>query len=416
MAFVVLAVLMTLAAIAWLTRPLWRRQVDPGQRRRTANVAAYRQRLAEIQADADAGLLDTDTAASLRGELDARLLRDAEGEDPVVSAGTSSAGPRRSGPLTIALVTLVLAIAIGGYWRSGTWNQQQRIAAGPGAAQVTSGEAGQPSVEEMVARLEKRLQEQPEDAQGWALLGRTYFVMQRFAEAAQAYGRANALTDQREPVLLVGEGESMALANDRDLRGRPRELFDAALAIAPGDGKALWYAGLAAAQAGEPDVARAHWEALSQQELPPELRTVLDERLLAVGGKPVAAPAAADPVATTDGPVLKLAVSVSPALREQIPADATLYVFAKAAAGPPMPLAVYRGSARELPREVRLDDSMAMSPAAKLSQFERWTVTARVTRSGQPQAASGDLQGSLTVARGELGNSALELVIGEVVP
>lgn len=412
----VLAVLLALAAIAWLTRPLWRREVDPGPRRRTANVAAYRQRLAEIQADADAGLLDADAAASLRSELDARLLRDADGEGPVAGAATIDTASRRSGLLAIAVVMLVLAIAIGGYWRSGTWNQQQRIAAGPDAAQMASGEAGQPSVEEMVARLEKRLEEQPDDAQGWALLGRTYFVMQRFSEAAQAYGRANALTDQREPILLVGEGEALALANDRDLRGRPRELFDAALAIAPGDGKALWYAGLAAAQAGERDVARTHWEALAQQELPPELRTALDERLLAVGATPTAKPAAADPVATTDGPVLKLAVSVAPALLEQIPADATLYVFAKAAAGPPMPLAVYRGAARELPREVRLDDTMAMSPAAKLSQFERWTVTARVTRSGQPQAASGDLQGSLTVARGELGNSALELVIGEVVP
>lgn len=401
-------VLLTVVASAWLTRPLWRRQVNAGQRRRAANVAAYRQRLAEIQADADAGLLDADTATSLRGELDARLLRDAQGDEAVAGASAS----RRSVVLSGAVVLVVLAVAVGGYLEVGSWKVQQQIAAGPAGG----GEDGeQASVEEMVARLAQRLEQNPDDPRGWAMLGRSYFVLQRYAEASQAYGRANALTEQREPELLVGEGEALALANDRDLRGRPRELFDAALAIAPDDGKALWYAGLAAAQAGDRDVARTHWQALSRRELPPDLRAVLDERLREVGGEGATVPAPAV-AAGGSAPVLRLAVSVSPALLKQVPSDATLYVFAKAAAGPPMPLAVYRGSARELPREVKLDDSMAMSPAAKLSQFDRWTVTARVTRSGQPQAASGDLQGSLTVARGELGTSALALVIGEVVP
>ena len=397
--------LLTVAASAWLTRPLWRRQVDAGQRRRAANVAAYRQRLAEIDADAQAGLLDADTAGSLRSELDSRLLRDAEGDD-----AASGDAPARSGFLAAAVVGLIAVVAGAGYWTGGTWQQQARFAAGPDAGAGEGGGA-QPSVDEMVTRLARKLEENPGDPQGWALLGRSYFVMRRYAEAAQAYGRANALTEQREPELLVGEGEALALAQDRDLRGKPRELFDAALQIAPDDGRALWYAGLAAAQANELDVARRHWQQLAQQQLPPDLRTVLEERLREIGAE---APAVA--AAQGAGPVLKVAVSVSPELKARIPADATLYVFAKAAAGPPMPLAVYRGSARELPREVKLDDSMAMSPAAKLSQFDRWVVTARVTRSGQPQAASGDLQGSLTVARGELGESALALVIGEVVP
>jgi cytochrome c-type biogenesis protein CcmH len=114
--------------------------------------------------------------------------------------------------------------------------------------------------------------------------------------------------------------------------------------------------------------------------------------------------------------VIRLAVSLRPELQGQAPGDATLFVFAKAASGPPMPLAVYRGRASELPREVRLDDSMAMMPALKLSGFEQWTVTARVTRAGGVQAMSGDLQGSLTVARKDLGDAALSLVIDQVVP
>lgn len=114
--------------------------------------------------------------------------------------------------------------------------------------------------------------------------------------------------------------------------------------------------------------------------------------------------------------MLKLAVSLAPELAERLDPQATLFVFARAAEGPPMPLAVYRGKAGELPLAVQLDDSMAMMPTAKLSQFERWIVTARVSRAGQVQALSGDLQGTLTVARDQLGDAAMALVINEVVP
>lgn len=393
--------LIALLSSVWLTRPLWRRQVDSGQRRRAANVAAYRQRLAEIQADTDAGLLDVATAASLRGELDARLLRDAQGEDAAPPAMS-----RRGLALAAGMVVLVVGVATAGYFERGTWRQQQRIAAGPPDAEGAD-------VEAMVATLAQRLEQSPDDPQGWALLGRSYFMMQRFAEAARAFERANTLTGHREPELLVSEGESLALAHDRDLRGRPRELFDAALAISPDNGRALWYAGLAAAQSGERGLAQRHWQTLAQQELPPELRAIVEERLQQIGASVPDAPTA---TAAAEPAVLRLAVSVAPALLDQVPADATLYVFAKAESGPPMPLAVFRGPARDLPREVRLDDSMAMTPSAKMSQFDRWTVTARVTRSGQPQAASGDLEGTLTVERGDVGTSALALVIGQVVP
>ena len=175
---------------------------------------------------------------------------------------------------------------------------------------------------------------------------------------------------------------------------------------------------MAAAQSGDAATAKARWVELSKQDLPPDLRAVLDERLGELGAAPQAladaAPASTE--ASSPGPVLVVSVDVAPGLKERVPADATLFVFAKAQEGPPMPLAVFRGRAGELPREIRLDDSMAMSPAAKLSQFDRWIVTARISRAGQAKAVSGDLQGSLTAARADLGKSALVLTIDEVVP
>lgn len=411
--------LLFVAAIVGMTRPLWRADVSAGQRRRAANVVAYRQRLAEVEADTAAGLIDADTAAGLRAELDARLLLDTDvAETPVATA------TKRNLALTAVLGVLVLGVAVAGYFFDGSWKIDQQIASAPAAGD--GGPVPPGSVDEMDSRLAERLEKDPGDPQGWALLGRSYFVMQRYDAAAAAYARANELTEHREPDLLVNEGESLGLSLDRDLRGRPQQLFEAALAIAPTNGKALWYAGMAAAQDGNSDAAKAHWSELSKQDLPPELRTVLDERLVELGVTPApvaaAAPvpsapsAAGSEAASTSGDALFVQVGIAPELADRIPSDATLFVFAKAQEGPPMPLAVSRGSVGQLPREIRLDDSMAMTPAAKLTQFDRWIVTARISRAGQAMAVSGDLQGSLTAARGDLGKSALVLTIDTVVP
>lgn len=411
--------LLFVAAIVGMTRPLWRADVSAGQRRRAANVVAYRQRLAEVEADTAAGLMDGDTAAGLRAELDARLLLDTDvAETPVATA------TKRNLALTVVLGVLVLGVAVAGYFFDGSWKIDQQIASAPIADD--GGPVPPGSVDEMVSRLAERLEKDPGDPQGWALLGRSYFVMQRYDAAAAAYARANELTGHREPDLLVNEGESLGLSLDRDLRGRPQQLFEAALAIAPTNGKALWYAGMAAAQDGNSDAAKAHWSELSKQDLPPELRTVLDERLVelgvtpapvaAAGPVPSAPSAAGSEAAPTSGDALFVRVGIAPELADRIPSDATLFVFAKAQEGPPMPLAVSRGSVGQLPREIRLDDSMAMTPAAKLTQFDRWIVTARISRAGQAMAVSGDLQGSLTAARGDLGKSALVLTIDTVVP
>lgn len=403
----ILALMLSLAGATalWMTRPLWRSTVEGGQRRRAANVAAYRQRLKELEADSAAGLVDPETLRGLRAELDARLLLDA-------GAGESSApATRRSWLLSAVLGLVVLALALGGYVRDGSWKLQQQIAANPAGSPQPPG-----SVEDMVAALAARLEKEPGDAQGWAMLGRSHFALERYVDAANAYAKANALTGGQEPLLLVNEGEALALAQNRDLAGKPQQLFEAALALDPQHAKALWYSGLAAEQAGDSALARSRWTELAKQELPDNVRALLDERLGPAPAAMAEAPATAAAPADSPGPVLRLAVKVSPALAAKIAPDATLFVFAKAASGSPMPLAVYRGMASELPREVRLDDSMAMMPAMKLSSFEQWTVTARVSRAGQPQAVSGDVQGSLTVARKDLGEAALELVLDQVVP
>lgn len=418
-AYLSMAALALLAA-AWMSRPFWRGGSDALLRRRAANVAVYRTRLAELEAEIEAKLIEPAAAEQMRQELGARLVQDvdlpAEGVVPAVTT-------RRWAAVGL-LVLLLLGFSALGYWQQGSWRTQQMIE----TAQRDPQAGQQLAIEDMIQRLAERLQQQPDDLDGWAMLGRSYFMLNRYAEAAQAYGEANRRATPPDAGLLVGEGESLAMSRDRDLSGRPRELFEAALKLEPEMGKALWYAGMAAAQERDFRTARDHWQRLARQEqLPPELKQALDQRLAEMAGllgeaSPAAVTAAAppDPAAGTssaaDGPVkLRLRVALSDELAAKMPPGSTLFVFAKAAQGPPMPLAVQRLANARLPLEISLDDSMAMMPQMKLSLFDQWVVTARVSASGGVKAESGDWEGSRPVSRVESAQP-IDLRIDRIVP
>lgn len=418
--FYVLIVVLVVVAAFWMTRPLWSSGLTQAQQRQTANVTAYRRRLSEIDADVEAGLLDGETAGSLKNELDARLVREAsQASGPVEQAGKNL-------PLSILLVAMMLIAATLGYASLGSWKLQDKIAnAVPGAP--VEHDTG--SLEVMAGRLEARLEANPQDIEGWILLGRSRVMLDDFPKAANAFHQANQLSGQSNPDWMVDEGEALAMSRERVMLGRPRKLFESALKIDPTHQKGLWYTGLAALQADQPELAVRYWTRLSEQDLEPAVRDSLGKELAelrkvvkADDRTPSSAvansQAAEKPVTESQsaGLSIRVNVDVDPAVRDRIDPSAVLFVFAKAASGPPMPLAVYRGLASELPTSVTLDDSMAMMPALKLSQFDAWTLSARVSRSGQPQAGSGDIQGSLTVERSDLGDAALALTLDEVVP
>lgn len=402
--YVVMA-LLALFAIVLLLRPWLMRANTQQLERKQANLAAYRTRLVEIEGDVATGLVDADSAAALKQELGARLLSD-------VDEATSVVIPTKRRPylaLTLALVLPVFAVTW--YWMGDSWQTQHTL----DAVVAHPDQAQQLMIEAMVQRLEKRLKKSPEDAEGWAMLGRSYFITQRYADAAQAYAKANVLNGAQTADWLVGQGEALAMANGRHVAGEPQKLFQQALTLDPNQGKALWYAGLAAAQSGQYKDALGYWLTLRDQKLPDELRTALDERLLELSqlGN-LAIPARKVPKAA-DAVSLNIKVSISPNLAAKVPAGASLLVFAKAAGGPPMPLAVQKLDARKLPVTVTLDDSMAMMPTMKLSQFQKWVLTARISQSGGAQAQSGDLQGQLELDR-SAAVKPVALVISEVVP
>lgn len=400
-----------LAAALWLTRPLWRSGKTFGVQRQHANVAAYRTRLTELEADVAVGVVPAAEVATLKSEMDSRLLRDA-GDSP----GPVAAPAPRRGVAALAL-TLFLAVFAGSwYWQAGSWRVSDEIAIAPAAGSSPS----EAQIEAMVSRLAARLEAEPDDSEGWAMLGRSYFATTRYADAASAYGKANKLTQSANAEWLVNEGEALALARDRDLLGRPAQLFDAALALEPGAAKALWYGALADAQASHFPRARQRLELLLAQDLPEELKTTVQARmdeLRALSGEAAAAATVTGKPVPVQVSSVSVAVQITlaPALLKQLPADATLFVFAKAAKGPPMPLAVQRLPGASLPLTVTLDDSMGMTPAMKLSQFDRYVFTARLSQSGSAPAAAGDLEGSVELGRAEI-SGPVALTIDRVVP
>ncbi len=419
MTYLFMAALAALVCV-WLTRPLWLARLGQLAQRRAANVAAYQSRVSELESEVAAGLLTAEQAEQLKAEHASRLLLDAEAPETAVKAS-----PRRYA-LTAAVTVLTLAASAAWYWQAGSWRTAALVAAAPAAAPAQGDASKTPEVQAMVAQLEKRMQAEPDKAEGWALLGRSYSVMERYKDAAEAYAKANGLSAASpNPEWLTGEGEALGLSRDRDLQGRPAQLFDAALRIAPDYNKALWYGGLAAMQGNDPATAKARLGTLAKQDLPAEIRDAVKGRLdelAQVSGQAAAmtasAPRAAASTAETpaaDGAAIKLAVTVQikPELQGKMRSDAILFVFAKAASGPPMPLAVQRIPGATLPMSLTLDDSMGMIPSLKLSQFEKWVITARLSTAGSVQVQPGDLQGSLTVAKADAGKP-LTVIIDQV--
>ena len=252
------------------------------------------------------------------------------------------------------------------------------------------------------------------------MLGRSYMVLDRFQEATDAFSKARALMGE-EPLLLVDYAEAAAMANGNSMVGLPAELLERALEIDPENQKGIWLSGFAAMQRNDNEQAVAIWQRLLTQlpENSAEASAVLD--MIAQAGGHVETPAAetkgapGTSTAITDSPSVTVTVSLDSALAGQVNGSETLFIFARAVSGPPIPLAIQRRRASELPLTITLDDTMSMMPSMKLSMFPQVTVGARISRSGEAIAQPGDLQGMVSPVDAIAG-TAVNLQINQAVP
>lgn len=266
--------------------------------------------------------------------------------------------------------------------------QAAAVPAAPGERHALS----RPQLEQMAATLAERLQAQPVDAEGWRMLGRSYTVLGRYRDGAGALRRASELAPD-DPDLLADLADLTGMAQGKRLAGEPARLVQKALDLDPRHSKALALAGSVAFEARDWAAARGYWERLvavlpADSPLARSIQGSIAEATQLESGTPAPAPAAAAPAVITGE------ITLDPALASRLQPGDTLFVFARAAEGPRMPLAVLKRPAGAAPFSFRLDDTMAMAGGPKLSDASRVVVGVRLSRSGNATPQSGDLVGS----------------------
>ena len=315
--------------------------------------------------------------------------------------------PRPSGRLLIGLSACVLGLAIAGYAWKGS----------PGLKPVTAAAAAAPDAEEQAARLQieamvdklaQRLKDKPDDATGWLMLGRSYTVLGRIDDALPAYAKSVALRGD-DATALADYADALATKNGGQATPESDALVARALAAQPRHLKALALAGTSAFERADYAGAVRQWEKMAQVLPPdspdaPRLQASLAEarKRGGIAAPPAMASASATAPATANAATATTAaadtsvsgtVTLAPALAAKASPTDTVFIFARAAQGPRMPLAVLRAQVKDLPISYKLDDSMAMAPTAKLSGAAQVIVGARISKSGNAIPQPGDLAG-----------------------
>ena len=380
--FVVLGALLVAAALLFIVPPLARRVSRAGASPEAVNVAVYRDQLREIESDVRSGTLAPDQHDRARAEIEARLAADLAKSE----TRTEGSGSAWGAALALGLALPVCALAI--YLTVGTpaaLAPQAQVAAGPHGVTAEQFEV-------MVGRLAARLKENPEDVEGWTMLGRSYAVLGRFPESSAAYSQAVARSP-KDAQLLADYADSLAMAQGRTLKGEPEKILERAIAADPKNVKALVLAGTAAFDRNDKAGAVRLWErALAVLPAESEMAQRVRDGIAEARGQGRVAQAGRAPKSA--GAKVSGTVKVDPKLAAKIAPDDTVFIFARAAEGPRMPLAILRKQGRDLPVQFTLDDSMAMAPQMNLSAFPRVVIGARVSKSANASAQPGDLQGA----------------------
>ena len=415
--FLLISGLLIAGVLIHILRPLLRSRATAGISHDDSNVALYRDQLRELESDLRAGTIASENYDKSRQEIEKRLLDDLGGN-------AQKKGIQRPSILTAILVGLAVPFcALGVYLAVGT-----PAAVVPGAIQQAgagSHDLNAQQIADMAQRLAARLKENPDNAEGWLMLGRTYGAIGRFSDAAAAFSEA-VKRDSNNAQLLADYADALGMAQGRSLSGEPEKLVARALKVDPKNVKALALAGTAAFDRKDYAAAAKHWEHLLEvsppdSELAQSIRGSIDEARALAGQPPLAksvtpaapqvASTAAAQLATPGGRISGVA-RLSPKLAQKVTPGDTVFIFAHPADSR-MPIAILRKQASDLPVSFVLDDSMAMNPDTRLSSFPNVIVSARVSKKGGAMATAGDLQGQTPPVR--VGSNGIEVVIDSEV-
>lgn len=418
--FIIVAAIMLLIAFGLILPPLFRKHTASPVNENQVNLEIGRERLRKLKADLQSGKLDQQAFDAARSDLEQLLLDEISSRDQAIQI-------KRSSPwLIIVLLVAISVLAISIYLKTGNRMMLDQ----EGLARLQAGQQQPPDIEAMVATLAGRLQQSPDDGEGWWMLGRSYLVLNRFNEAVEAYGRANELLKDNAG-LLVDYADAIARSQSNDLTGAAKPLIERALELDPQQGKARWMAGLLAYQEGEFAKVPGFLEPLLEQaeqdsEVYQAIASLIREAQQHISAQQAEPEQEISPEAqpdklpekeniTAEEASLKVRVSLSPEFVDQTAPDETVFIFANAIQGPPVPLAVRKIRVADLPLTVILDDSQAMRPGLELSTQKNVNLTARISKSGDATAASGDLQGNVDKVSTRT-NETIEIRIDQKIP
>jgi len=412
-------------AVAFIVVPLLRRREYTSISADELNLSVFKQQLEELDNDLNAGILDQARYAAARKDLEKELLIDVSGDKVQTTANS------RSGRWAMSLALVVPLMALGMYQALGSPEIIPRLAENT-AATPSHGEASPhaqagdklPPMEELVKKLAAKLEKQPDNVEGWLMLGRSYMAMNQPGNAIDAYERGMQISPDNT-TLLLAYAEALAQTTGNNFTGKAAELVEKAYELDKQDPNALWMMGIVNYQKQDYQGAIDHWEqvkvllgpgnkdltaveeaideARSQLGLGPELPSIVQD------DKP------AQPAKGGDA-AIELIVKLDPELAAKANPNDVVFIYAKALSGPPMPLAAVRKQVKDLPITVRLDDSMAMMPEMRLSSFPEVAVGARVSKSGNPIAKSGDLEGEVKPVKSAGQPGPVMVVIDSVHP
>lgn len=381
--------------------------------------------LRQLNELAQSGALPEDQAQAAKAKLERQLL-DAVMASQDQPSGTAAPTPPASMPtpptakvspkLRWSMLAFVAAIGAGGYYLVGTpsaWH------VGPAGAnsETTSASPDQGQINAMVDGLVAKLKADPQNAEGWAMLARTYSALKRFEEALPAYRQAIAQRPE-DAQLYADYADALAVTQGRTLQGEPARLIAKALSLDANNFKALSLSGTIAYDKQDFKAAASLWERAVQHapadnpDIARQMQSALDDARQRAGLPAQQAPQK-DASAAAAGSAVSGTVSLSQSLAGKVSPDDTVFIFAKAAQGPKMPLAIVRKQVKDLPYRFELTDAMAMAPQFKLSGFAEVVVGARVSRSGDAMPQPGDWSGQSRPVK--VGTQGIQIDISDAV-
>ncbi|MEX0605914.1 MAG: c-type cytochrome biogenesis protein CcmI [Marinobacter sp.] len=405
-------------ALAFILFPLFfnRPQARAETDLRNQNLLAYRGRMAELEAEHKAGILDDENYRQLRDELAGSLLDDVS--DEPAAAATEKAGSRRTGAWIIALGSVVLIPALAVYLYQ-HWGAMDDVEQWVAMKEMSSEEDRAGQMNRLSAQLRERLEESPDNPEGWAMLGRTYMSLERYPDAAWAFERLAEQTSESpgQAATALGLAAQARFFESRgDMNATVSAAIEAARAINPDEVNALGLLGIHAFEQKQFEDAIGYWERIAEvapnhPQLPSIRQGVAEayQRL----GREAPAPVVGEAEAVSERGVT-VRIELSPAFNGQVPDDTTLFIYARRPGERSAPLAVARSTAGELPLELRLTDAMSMTPTATISDAEEVVIAARLSPAATAMPRPGDWQGALdapVAVTNTAGGEPVELLI-----